>query len=1209
LKDLTITSSIAPVVRDGRSGVSCITVEGAYNQSNLSPVTKVNIILQGTNKLTYTRDWFCALQVNQGAQIHINAIDPNDNASGKLEAICSATPGPLTGGGAAIGAPNFDMNAPNTAVQGTSISSCGGTTIKTAGGNIIIGSGTITAQGGHGAGIGGGHFTYYNGIIIIYGGIVNASVGRHSAGIGSGCPSGTGVTACYAGNSAIIALPPCIITATGRNLETDPPDPYLALAGARYITYINDPEKPLITVRTEDYEPNATIYVDLTETPGLEDIFHAVFPEYSLINAPVGRTDASGTLQFHAKFEQPTTFFTTVSSTKPATLGRPYLPVTAALPNGGTVVLPLLGTDIAFTDYWSLPLWVGYTQAEARERAHRIRVEYNDLNPLTNVTYQLQDGIHFSTLIFLGADGVTEIEMPTTINRGDVFYIATPVDQGKLLGYYSDVLLINGRFQNVQLPGYIRVIGRQRVAYDDSHTNAHIKVTASPQSFTVLHPTTNTVTLTLNINHSGMSDALYEQFNVIARYLVTTEPDYDLAVAATPLINWHTLNVAATSGVDVPTTVFFSGISAGTYYIHWYAESGVAYAHSLTVTTPPRTYGGFGPYIISDPVDPGIIEGPSSACCGQTAALTGTAGTGGSGSYTYTWQSSPSSTGPWTDLSPSNSQNYTTGALTSTTYFRRQTTDGAEHYHSNVIQVTTVNPPQAAFSTTNSTTCGTTTVSSTVTFSDANRVFINLVSGGGSVSASTITGSGAPVTYTPALSSSVQNIVIAAVTNSSGITPCKADTVYWNITVLPNFDPGFIKNKELSICSDDAGEIIIADSIPAAGGDTSISYEWYKNGAAIPNSNTAGYSIPKEDRIASTGTAITYTRKAKDATCQTDFMISAGEYKLTVNPYSTAGMLITTLNTAICSGESAVLTVGVHSAVSNPVFKWYSHAEGGIPLHVGHKYKTDALKADATYYVSVSGSNYCEGSVRDAVKVTITCFTLHGTVFPLVFHDDDEKDAPFAIIARLYAPPPPGLPNPIFYLQNPNLSTPLYETTAVHYDGSVHVHDTPKNPGVVGSLINPGHPINWKIIGKEPDPGAEKDTTTLRPGEKGDLSVGHYTFHNVAPGDYILALSRAGFITRYTKITVVSGGSSFIKHRELIGGNVIGRMRIESSDINRINSLIGYSFGNSNYDARYDLNGDLIIDNDDLSLVKSYQGFHKQGYEDTHEWLMEYRQE
>jgi len=63
------------------------------------------------------------------------------------------------------------------------------------------------------------------------------------------------------------------------------------------------------------------------------------------------------------------------------------------------------------------------------------------------------------------------------------------------------------------------------------------------------------------------------------------------------------LNIPSADSVNTNTTVSFSGMPQGTYYIHWYVESGVVYAHSLTVVNPPALYGGFGQYIIYPKAD------------------------------------------------------------------------------------------------------------------------------------------------------------------------------------------------------------------------------------------------------------------------------------------------------------------------------------------------------------------------------------------------------------------------------------------------------------------------------------------------------------------------------------------------------------------------------------------------------------------------------
>lgn len=680
LRNVSIQSLAATT---GTNTYSPFTILGKYNCSNLAPVTKVNLILEGDNELLYTGGGYACLQVDQGAQIHISAIDPNDNASGRLSAKATPyVPGVnYSLAGAGIGAPGGN-GSPGVAYinQGTSPITGGcSSPSNTAGGNIIISSGEITAWGGHGAGIGGGFTTYYNGIIIVYGGIVEARGGYDSAGIGSGCPLGTGVLTCYADVSTVVALPPSKITAYGAGKTAAGgvgmiQFPELGLTGTKNITYINDPNKPIITVRTEDDEPNANIYLDLTETPGLVEVFDTLKIDYDLKKVKVGKTEADGKMSFHARFEQNTTFFTDASSSNSSHLGRPYMPVTKKVLVEETVTLPLLGTEIAFVDYPSTPLETGYTSTQAKQNAYCLKMMYDDPRAMTNVTFAIQGGADFLPMIFLESDSSTVTSAPTELNPGDVYFIILPIQQGKPMGIYSDVLLIHGDWQGTPLPGYIRRVGEQRIVHNDTNDNTYIKVTASPNKFEATYPATNTVALTLNITHQGMTIP-YKSTDVTAKYLITTEADYDAALAANPINSWPVLNIPAGDNVNTVTNASFSGKAIGTYYIHWYVVSGVVYAHSRTVINPPRQYGGFGPYSIITSLNAGSLSGNQYVCSGQTPSeIIGEASTGGSGNFTYQWQKSTDGT-TWNNVG-GNTVNYTPDPLTaSPTYFRRLTTD------------------------------------------------------------------------------------------------------------------------------------------------------------------------------------------------------------------------------------------------------------------------------------------------------------------------------------------------------------------------------------------------------------------------------------------------------------------------------------------------------------------------------------------------------
>jgi len=107
---------------------------------------------------------------------------------------------------------------------------------------------------------------------------------------------------------------------------------------------------------------------------------------------------------------------------------------------------------------------------------------------------------------------------------------------------------------------------------------------------------------------------------------------------------------------------------------------GTLYSNTVTITVIPEITGN-------------TISSDQIICSGSSPAqLAGPIPAGGSGVYTYQWQSSTTAaTGPFTNISGANNQNYSPAALTQTTYFRRVVTSGVCTSQSNAVTVT-VNP-------------------------------------------------------------------------------------------------------------------------------------------------------------------------------------------------------------------------------------------------------------------------------------------------------------------------------------------------------------------------------------------------------------------------------------------------------------------------------------------------------------------------------------
>jgi len=334
---------------------------------------------------------------------------------------------------------------------------------------------------------------------------------------------------------------------------------------------------------------------------------------------------------------------------------------------------------------------------------------------------------------------------------------------------------------------------------------------------------------------------------------------------------------------------------------------------------------------------------------------------------------------------------------------------------------------------------------------------------------------------------------------------------------------------------------------------------------------------------------------------------AAGRKPITVfvNPPAKLENITSPVDTAICSGKSVALTA-TSAEVISPIYRWYTSASATTPFYTGTTYQTPSTlpSGNTNYYVSVSGTNFCEGDsnarreVIIAVNECIEAYTVFGTVFPFVHTGNSAFDTQFKTTARLFAVPPSNIFDKIGYLQK---QIPVIEVLVSYYDCNVDepIVGAPKNPGTMGSINNPGLPIKWENKGiintgiPNPDTLTETENCPLK-------DIGKFKFENVLPNEYVLEIARPGFLTRYGLISVSADG--YIGHRELLAGDVNGDLVINEKDLSALQTKMGL-IDNSTYNPIYDLDGNQSINSLEINIIRANLGATSSIYQETEDWL------
>ena len=282
----------------------------------------------------------------------------------------------------------------------------------------------------------------------------------------------------------------------------------------------------------------------------------------------------------------------------------------------------------------------------------------------------------------------------------------------------------------------------------------------------------------------------------------------------------------------------------------------------------------------------GAIEADQTICYNTTPATISnqTVGTG-DGTITYRWQSSTTSAVAGFSDNGTVTASFSPSALTQDTWYKRYTVStlngvACESVATTVIKVTVQTTPGAGSIGSDQTICYNTApsglTSSSIGTGTGTISYVWEVSTTNASSGFSIIGGASTSTYAPSAltASSWYRRSTTSTLNGNACTSTTTSAV--QITVRPNFTPGSILTTGETICSNN-NPIQIDNNVVSSGGDNSITYEWRANGTPIGSTNASSYDPP------ATSITTTFTRWAKDATCNTTFEQSTGSWLVTVN--------------------------------------------------------------------------------------------------------------------------------------------------------------------------------------------------------------------------------------------------------------------------------------------------------------------------------------
>ena len=400
----------------------------------------------------------------------------------------------------------------------------------------------------------------------------------------------------------------------------------------------------------------------------------------------------------------------------------------------------------------------------------------------------------------------------------------------------------------------------------------------------------------------------------------------------------------------------------------------------------------------------GTIAADQTVCVGTAPApLTSTAApTGGTGSFTYQWESSADNT-TWTAIGGATGEGFAPGALTATTYFRRQALSGPCVAPSNVVTINVVPALDAGTIAADQTICASTTpaplTSETLASGGTATIAYQWEASPDNLTWTPVDGATGPTFAPGALNATTYFRRRASAEGACG--PAVSNVV--TITVTPAVVAGSI-GADQTICAG-ATPAPLTSAADATGGTGAIGYQWESSvdnatWTAIAGATSAGYApglLP---------VTTSFRRRASaEGTCAPAV---SNVVTITVTPALTAGAI--GADQAVCADTAPAALTNEAPATGGTgtiVYQWEFSVNGldnwtPIANATGPTYEPGVLPNTVSFRRRASSEGACGPAVSNVVTITVTPALTAGTI------GNDQTICPGATPAPLTSTAGPG---------------------------------------------------------------------------------------------------------------------------------------------------------------------------------------------------------